>query len=248
MNTTEHVMQAQPIDSTFSSTIQVAGKANYGAPLYKSITENSWLMNIAQDFAFATFVYTTSSDGSNYLFNSPIYPYIGSQNDILPWFPWFLSNYIGFKCDFDLVLEPVMHSAHRGVISVCCTINAPSTINSSEGFLPLENFDISGATCTELIYSLPNVYAYSGKMLYDVNRDLSSLPAGDTRLPYMFDKIGNVGIRAVTPLSSSNMLPSNINIILKLRPKIETLELFSPVLGASGKLSGDRMGPTWNNS
>lgn len=247
MNQTEHIMQTQPTDSTFASTVTVAGKSNYGEPIYKSLINNQWLQNITQEYVVSSFTYSTSNNAGNLLYNTVLNP-VFLTNNMMPWFIWFVSNYQGFKCDFDLVLEPIMHSAHRGILAVAVTLDMPSSVNSDSGFLPIENFDISGASDQEYVYALPNVYAFNGKMYFEDARDLGTPISSTSRVPIMATRLGYLQIRAVTPLASSSMLPNTITVLIKLRPKIQNLTVFAPIIPSAERLATvGRLAPEWLN-
>lgn len=226
--------------SNFPTTIGVVGKTHYGDPLYKTIDSNSWLMNIAQEYVVFTFEYSTTSTGS--LYSNPLLPKPTDVATNPPWFWWFMGFYMGFECEFDVLFEPIKHSAHRGAFSVSITVNDPTAEHIASGFLPLKIFDISGET-SDLVYPVPNVYAYNAKMYPNDNRSITEIITGSR--PYMSMSLGTIDINAVTPLAASAMLPDTITILVKLLPKIQTLRLVNPILPYDR--AGSILSDFWSN-
>nr|WBM81656.1 MAG: putative capsid protein 2 [Myotis brandtii picorna-like virus 1] len=247
MQSQNHILDAPPTDSNFAETINVSGKSNYGAPLYKPLLMNNWMSNIAQQYAIDSFDYSTTSIYDSVLFRKGISHYSGlTLTANLPWFVWFTEMYQSFECHFDLVLIPVKHSAHRGVISVSCTLFGATPENISENFLPVEHFDISGEDTVEYVYPIPNVYAFSAKTFYEKGRNMTTKDTAAT-VPQFSTLLTTVDIRAVTPLASSSMLPPTITFIVCLRPDLSTLKLHNPVLGSNRRfVNADRF-PTWHH-
>lgn len=247
MQSQNHVLDAPPTDSNFAETVNVSGKSNYGAPLYKPLLMNDWMSNIAQQYAISAFDYTTTSTYDSTLYHAQIAHTTGIVDlNIQPWFLWFVSMYQSFECMFDLVLIPVKHSAHRGVISVFCTLFGSSVDNVAQAFTPVEHFDISGEDTNEYVYPIPNVYAFSGKTFYERARNLTTnLTAATT--PQYSTFLTTVDIKAVTPLASSSMLPSSVTFLVCLRPRLSTLKLHNPVLGSMGRYYVNGRFSNWNH-
>lgn len=243
-----HVFDAPSIDTNFPTTVSVAGKSNYGAPLYKTLSYNNWLQNISIPYAIASFDYSTTSIRSTPLFNDSINAFTGTTTSIImPWFIWFITNYQAFECAFDLVLRPVKHSAHRGVIGVSTTLFGSSSTNISQGFLPIKHFDISGEDTAEYVYPIPNIYAFGAKAFYEKGRILyEPVPTSSTQ-PIYATQMAHLRIEAVTPLVASSMLPSTITFIVLLRPNLSTLKLHNPVLAASQRLASVNRPLTWTH-
>nr|WPV63620.1 MAG: hypothetical protein [Wufeng shrew polycipivirus 3] len=246
----EHVMSVQEAQSTFPAAVSVVGKSNYGEPIYKSLTHNSWLSNIGQEFVIANFNYSTNSSQTEPLFQDYIYPVnTNANNATISWFNFFVSNYQSFTCRFDILLEVVKHSAHRGIISMAFTVLKPTAQNLSEQFLPIALYDISGEEEMDYVYSIPSIYAVGSKMFIDSARDITNEKLAVTqRVPQLMNQLGYLTISAIVPLESSAMLPSEITCILKLRPDISTLRTYHPVLGSSNRFTaGQRMPGLWQN-
>lgn len=242
-----HALSMSDVDTTFPTTVPVAGKANYGDPIYKT-PQHAWLANIGQEFAIDSFDYSTTSVSITPIYSSAIFPYnmaaTVSQLSI-PWFVWYVCQFQSWTCAFDLVLQPVKHSAHRGALSVACTLNRPDGENLSSQFLPVQIYDISGDTDSEYVYPIPCVYAFSAKIPIESARNLTSNET--ERIPKYAFNLTHLTVMPVVPLSSSDMLPPTITFKVILRPKIETLTVNHPVLPSYHRLVGGRITSVWNN-
>lgn len=247
MQAQNHVLDAPVGDSNFAGTVNVSGKSNYGAPLLKPLAYNGWMNNIAQEYAIITFNYSDTNAVGDILFSDSVHPFYGTTTgNIMPWFLWFLTNYQSFECQFDLVFKPVKHSSHRGVFSVASTLFGSSSTNLEQGFLPLKHFDISGENSDEYVYPIPQVYAFSAKTFYEYGRNLSSVSAAATT-PFYATYLANVNVRVSTPLVSSSMLPSQISVIMCLRPNISTLKVSNPVLASSVRTIATQRLTNWSH-
>lgn len=235
------------VDTTFPTTVPVVGKANYGEPIYKT-PQFSWLSNIGQEFAIDFFDYWTTSTSESPIYSSDIFPYdmaVASTAAALPWFVWYLCQFQSWTCAFDLVLKPIKHSAHRGALSVACTLNEPTTDNLTTQFLPINIYDISGDTESEYVYPIPCVYAFSAKIPIEGARNLTNNVT--EIIPKYAYNLTRLTILPVTPLASSSMLPNVITIKIILRPRMETLTVNHPVLPSYHRLRSGRITSVWNN-
>lgn len=245
----EHSMESQVSDSTLPAQVPVQGKTTYGTPIPKILELNSWISNIGQEYSIGYFNYTTTSAAAANLFSQRIFVNLDNLANFQPWFLWYISQYQAFQCEFDLVLEPVQHSGHRGAFSVMWTIDEPTAENLLDLFLPISNFDISGNQNEEFVYSIPSIYAFPQKTNFNSGRILATNKNGlGTFLnPRLASSLGFVSIKSLVPLTSSSMLPSSVTVIVKLRPKIETLRVYHALLPSENKLiSGAQIG-TWVN-
>lgn len=232
-----------PVDTTFPSTVPVAGKASYGLPVQNNII-NSWFQNIMQDFCIDTFEYSTSSSMTTPLFSRLISPFPDNANYNLPWWTWYVCQFQEWRCKFDLVLVPIKHSSHRGAISVSCTLNPPSDEKLSTQFLPVMTFDISGDVQSEYVYPIPCVYAFSSKTQFENARNLTGID--NHLIPKFTLDLTHLTIMAFTPLSSSAMLPSVITFKILLRPS--NLEVSHPVNPSFHRMSTfGKIHAVWNN-
>lgn len=245
----EHSMESQVSDSTLSAQVPVQGKTTYGTPILKTLELNSWISNIGQEYAIGSFNYTTASTAASILFATRVFITLESGVGFQPWFLWYVSQYQAFECEFDLVFEPIQHSGHRGAFSVMWTLDAPRTDNVLNLFLPISNFDISGNQNQEFVYSIPSVYATPQKSNFNVGRILTPNKngLGGALLPQLVSALGYVLVKSLVPLTSSSMLPSIVPIIIKLRPKIETLRVYHALLPSENKLSSTVQIGTWPN-
>lgn len=238
-----HALSMPDIDTTFPSTVPVAGEASYGV---STVThpENTWMANIGQDICLDYFDYTTSSESGTILFDKNISLYLVNNTPILPWHIWFVSQYQSWSCEYDLILKPVKHSAHRGAISVSCTLNTPTDKNTDSSFLPIKIFDISGDTDGEYVYSIPSVYAFSTKTNFEQARNLINFGSSVPKYTY---NLTWLRITSVVPLVSSSLLPSTITFKVILRPNIKTFSVGHPLLPSYHRIGDGRISTTWNN-
>lgn len=248
----EHTLSMPPIDSTFPSTVPVAGKASYGIPVMDSLS-NDWIERISQPFSVGAFNYNTSSSTTVPLFDVDIYPLVDHPN-FMTWFHWKVCQYQAFQCEFDLEIELIKHSSHRGILSIATTLNPISTENLGQYFAPFENWDISGDVGSTYTYKIPNVYGFSSKYMLERARILNypaavgESPNPDAKYqPHMAFKLCHLTIMASVPLVSSSMLPSEITGIIKLVPNISTLKLQHPLLPSKHRTLEATAVPVWNN-
>lgn len=242
---TEHVLSMPPVDTTLPTTVPVAGKASYGEPIITTPKSN-WLSNISQEYSIANFDYTTTSSVTDNLLEMDVYAHgIDRSTNFLPWFPWYLTNFQSFKCEFSLEFEVVKHSAHRGSLAITTTLDPITATNANDLFTPTTVFDISGDNPSILTYKIPNVYAFSSKMMIEKSRELT-LNSFNT-LPNYTYKLAHLTVRAITPLISSTMLPSEVSVIVKLVPDISTLQVGTPLLPSFHRLAVGRNSNLWNN-
>lgn len=238
-----HALSMPPVDTTFPSTVPVAGEASYGIPVSKPAT-NAWMSNIMQDICIGSFEYSNTSSLHDPLFSRLIYPFPTTSQYRLPWFVWYVSQYQSWSSSFDLVLQPIKHSSHRGAIAVMCTHEEPNADQIFEAFLPMKIFDISGDGEAEYIYPIPNVYAFTSKTAYDSSRNLTSIE--NFLLPKYALALTHLTITAQVPLSTSSMLPSTITFKVLLRPKGD-LKVSHPVLPSTSRFYEGRINNTWDN-
>lgn len=238
-----HALSMPPVDTTFPSTVPVAGEASYGIPVSKPAT-NAWMSNIMQDFCIGSFDYEVTSSLTTPIYSTRIYPFRTNAQLRLPWFHWYVSQFQSWSSSFDLVLQPIKHSAHRGAIGVICTHEVPSNESLTNGFLPMKIFDISGDDESEYVYPIPNIYAFSTKTTYDDARNLTDID--DFLLPKYAYALTNLTVMAQVPLSSSSLLPPLITFKVLLRPKGD-LKVSHPVLPSTSRLAEGRITKFWNN-
>lgn len=240
----EHAMSMAEIDSTLPSTVPVAGRDTYGTPLFKTPL-NSWLSNIYQEYAIDSFDYSVTSTPETPLYNRLINPIPVGEQSSLPWAVWYLTNYQAYSCEYNIILEIVKHSAHRGAIAVSTTLDEPLENNSSSYFLPTQVWDISGDTENSYIYKIPNIFGLGMRMAIDNARNIN-FPT-DQVIPKFSFNLCHLSIFATTPLVASTMLPSTVTVIVKLQIVPGSLKVAHPVLPSYHRFRRGGTLPTWNN-
>lgn len=215
----EHTLPPVVPEATLPNQVGASGDLTYGFPFLKSLTNNSWFANIAQEFAIASFNWTTSFESDTTLITNALRPYL--SGNLLPWFPWFLSFHHSYKCDFWIEIELIAHTSHRGALAVYMTGRIPENSHRQKRYLPYQLCDISGGVHNFRI-KVPNMYT-SMQKLVDPLRALQ--PANNVRFLFLDHYLCRLEIRVDSPLIGSAFLPNSITGLVKLVPDIKTLKV-----------------------
>lgn len=215
----EHTLPPVVPEATLPNQVGASGDLTYGFPFLKTLTNNSWFANIAQEFAIMSFTWSTSAESGTLITGGALRPYL--TGNLLPWFPWFLSFHHSYKCDFWLEIEIIAHTSHRGSLSVFLTGRIPENEHVANRFLPHQLCDISGGVHNFRI-KIPNMYT-SMQKLVDPLRAQQVAP--NVRFLFLDHYLCASRVIVDSPLIGSAFLPNSVTGIVKLVPDISTLKV-----------------------
>lgn len=230
--TIEHPLTVPEQDSTFASVVPSVAKTNYADPIFKTISD-PWLGNIYQDIIENHFIWPSSSNAGAVIRAGKLIP-VDNQHPVgMPWFAWVANTYQAFKADWQLVLDIVKHSSHRGTLAVMCTFGQIDTNRRNENFAPVSIIDVSGSSGGEYVIDLPNYNPWPVKFPGPSIR--TQLGDQELRPPNSIE-ICTVNVTIVSPLVASSMLPSSVDIFFKLRPKPGSISFAIPQIPNSAQM------------
>lgn len=228
--TVEHSMMAAAPATTLQTQINAGGKMADGVPSPCALPINTWAERIGYEYCIDQIKWAAADPTGTVIKDRDVNPFDlrTFENYRCPWFPWYLTFYMQYTCSFDLELEFITHSAHRGSVAVHLTGSRLSDDHKTSLMAPTTICDISGGQKIFVI-PIPDMYSSTVKLVNPYQK-IEKVADGDAIVPHYLDVyLAHLTVTVQTPFVASSLLPSDCLILIKLRPNLSTLRLFNPV-------------------
>lgn len=225
---TIHSEMADPPSTSLPNQATAGGELTFGMtkPL-PTLGANAWMARLFNEFLISSFPWNVSYVAGQLIFVGNINPFYGSniQQDHVPWFLWYLQTCVQYEGEFQLELEAISHSSHRGVLDIHVMPSPGLTDDTAKTlFTNVVRYDLSGAE-RNVVIPIPNWRASMVKFVSNfANLILNTRtpPAeGKSYLPtfhFLDVFLCHLKILVGLPLVASDILPPEITMLLKLRP------------------------------